>query len=85
MWKELIARAETERTVLCKQLDGKAFFTAILCLYAAIHREMRDSDLPEQQQLTEEFREQSRHKQNPSEEQAKKIRNNHASTWTKGY
>jgi hypothetical protein len=40
--KELIARAETERAVLCRQMDGKALFTAMLRLYAAIHREMRD-------------------------------------------
>jgi hypothetical protein len=28
--KELVARAEAERTVLCKHLDGKALFTGIL-------------------------------------------------------
>jgi hypothetical protein len=38
LWKELINRAEAERTVLCTHLDGKALFTAILRLYAAIHR-----------------------------------------------
>jgi energy-converting hydrogenase A subunit M len=60
VWKELIARAEAERTVLCKHLDGKALFTATLHLYAAIHRDMRDSVLREQQELTEAFREQRR-------------------------
>jgi hypothetical protein len=40
VWKELVTKAESERTVLCKHLDGKALFTAILRLYAAIHREM---------------------------------------------
>jgi hypothetical protein len=45
VWKELIARAEAERAVLCKHLDGKALFTAIPRLYATIHREMRYSVL----------------------------------------
>jgi formamidopyrimidine-DNA glycosylase len=84
MWKELIARAEAERTVLCKHLDGKALFTAMLRLYAAIHREMRGSFRPEQQQ-TEEFRQQRRRKRNLSEEQAKKSKTKHADTWTEGF
>jgi hypothetical protein len=71
---ELISRAEAERTVLCKHLDGKAIFTAILSLYAAIHRDMRDSLLPEQKDSPEEFREQRRRKRNPSDEQAKKSK-----------
>jgi hypothetical protein len=62
VWKELIARAEAERAVLCKHLDGNALFTAMLRLYTAIHREMRDSVLPAQQQSTEEFHEQRRRK-----------------------
>jgi hypothetical protein len=37
---------ENEKSVLCNQLDGKAFFTGMLRLYAAIHREMEDSLLP---------------------------------------
>jgi hypothetical protein len=74
MWKELIATAEAERTVLCKHLDSKALFTAMLRLYAAIHREMCDSVLPEQKELTEEFREQRRCKRTPSEEPAKKSK-----------
>jgi hypothetical protein len=64
MWKELIARAEAERAVLCKHLDGKALFTAILRLYAAIHRVMHDFVLPAQQQSTEEFSDQRRRKRN---------------------
>jgi hypothetical protein len=36
-------KSEAERTVLCKHLDVKAFFTAILRLYSPIHREMRES------------------------------------------
>jgi hypothetical protein len=62
--------------VLCKHLDGKALFTAMLRLYAALHRELRDSILPAQQKSTEEFREQRRRKRNPSDEQAKKSKTN---------
>jgi hypothetical protein len=71
VWKELIARTEAERAVLCKHLDGKALFTAMLRLYAALHREMRDFVLPAQQKSTDEFREQRKRKRNPSKEQAK--------------
>jgi hypothetical protein len=70
VWKEMTARAEAERTVLCKHLDGKALFTGMLHLYAAIHREMHDSLQPEQEESTEEFREQRRQKRNPSDEDA---------------
>jgi hypothetical protein len=69
--KELIARAVAERTMLCKHLDGKGLFTAMLRLYAAIHREMRDSVLPEQEESTEEIRKQRSRKRNLSEEEAK--------------
>jgi hypothetical protein len=48
VWKELITRAENERAVLCKHLGGKALFTAMLRLYAALHRELRYSLLPVQ-------------------------------------
>jgi hypothetical protein len=54
-WKALIARAQAERTVLCKHLDGKALFTAILRLYAAIHRETRNSLLPEKKEHLSSF------------------------------
>jgi hypothetical protein len=43
----------------------------MLRLYAAIHREMRDSVLPAKQQPTEVFREQRRRKRNPSDDQVK--------------
>jgi hypothetical protein len=43
VWNKLIMKSEAERRVLCKPLDGKALFTAMLHLYAAIHREMRES------------------------------------------
>jgi hypothetical protein len=36
-------KAKVERGVLCKHLDGKPLFTAVLCRYALMHREMRDS------------------------------------------
>jgi hypothetical protein len=68
LWKELVARAEAERAVLCKHLDGKALFTAMLRLYAATHREMRDSVVPANQQPNEEFREQRRRRRIPSDE-----------------
>jgi hypothetical protein len=57
--------------VLCKHLEGKALFTAMLRLYAATHKELRDSlqPEPEQEEPTEEFREKRRRKQNPSYEQ----------------
>jgi hypothetical protein len=74
VWKELVARAETERAVLWKHLDGKALFKAMLRLYAALHWEMRDSILPAQQKSTEEFREQRRRKRNASDDQAKKSK-----------
>jgi hypothetical protein len=40
VWKQLIIRAEEEKSVLCKHLDGKALFTGILRPYASMHREM---------------------------------------------
>jgi hypothetical protein len=46
-WKRLVDKAENEKNVVCKHLDGKALFTGIMRLYAAIHRELEDSLLPE--------------------------------------
>jgi TRAP-type C4-dicarboxylate transport system substrate-binding protein len=74
VWEDLIAKAEAEKVVLCKHLRGKALFTAMLRLYAALHRELRDTILPAPQKSSEEFREQRRHKRNPSDDQAKKSR-----------
>jgi hypothetical protein len=59
-WKEIITRAEAERAMLCKHLEGKVLFTGMLRLHTATHREMRDSLQPEEP--TEEFREQRRYK-----------------------
>jgi hypothetical protein len=70
-WKEITTRAEAERAVLCKHLEGKALFAAILRLYATTHKELCGSLLPvqEQEEPNEEFREQRRRKRNPSDEQ----------------
>jgi hypothetical protein len=46
-WKRLVDKAENEKSVLCKHLDGKVLFTGMLQPYAEIHREMEDSLLPE--------------------------------------
>jgi hypothetical protein len=73
VWQELLSKAEGERAVLCKHLDGNALLLAILRMYAAIHRELRDSLVTEEQQ-TEEFREQRRRKRNPSEDESKKSK-----------
>jgi hypothetical protein len=43
VWKQLADTNEAERVILCKHLDGKALFTAILRLYALTHREMKRS------------------------------------------
>jgi hypothetical protein len=74
VWKELITRAKAERAVLCKHLYGWVLFKGMLLLYAALHRELRDSVLPAEQKSTEEFREQRRCKRNPSDEKAKKSK-----------
>jgi hypothetical protein len=46
-WKCLVDKAENEKNILCKHLDGKALFTRMMRPYAAIHRELEDSLLPE--------------------------------------
>jgi hypothetical protein len=46
-WKRLIDKAENEKNVLCKHLDGKALFTGMLRLHAATHKELTESLLPE--------------------------------------
>jgi hypothetical protein len=70
--------AEAERVVLCKHLDGKALFTAILRHYAATHREMMRSFLNTTEgysaQGNEEFREQKRSKRIPSDEKTQKSK-----------
>jgi hypothetical protein len=50
VWQEILTKAEAERAVLWKYLDGKA-------LFLAIHRELRASLLTEEQpQQPDEFR-----------------------------
>jgi hypothetical protein len=39
-WRYLADRAEAERSVVHKLLDGKALFTGLMQLYAGIYREM---------------------------------------------
>jgi hypothetical protein len=69
IWREIITRAEAERAVLCKHLEGKALYSALLRLYATTHKELRDSLQPELEEPFKEFREQRRRKRNPSEGQ----------------
>jgi hypothetical protein len=54
MWKQLVNKAEYEKSIFFKYLDGKTLFMGMLQLYAAIHREMEDSLLPECAQGKEE-------------------------------
>jgi hypothetical protein len=78
VWKQLADRVEAERGVPCKHLDGKALFTAILRLYAATHKEMKDSllNITEGDPIErhEEFCEQERRKRIPSDEHVKKSK-----------
>jgi hypothetical protein len=67
VWKDLVIKAEAERSVLCKHLSGKALFTGMLHMYAATHNEMNKSLQPEAAELPMDFREQKRHKHNPSD------------------
>jgi hypothetical protein len=72
-WKELTTKAETEKVVLCKHLEGNALITAILRLYAATHREKVETLLQEVEDASEtkeEFHEQRRRKRNSSDGQA---------------
>jgi hypothetical protein len=45
-WKQLTNRAETDRHILCKFLDGQALFTGLFDMYATTYREMRGSLQP---------------------------------------
>jgi hypothetical protein len=53
-WKRQVDKAENEKNVPCKHLDGKALFTGMMRLYAAIHRELEDSLQPECAKASEE-------------------------------
>jgi hypothetical protein len=52
--------AESEKNVLYKYLEGKALFTGMLRLYAAIQREMTYNLQPEGKQAKEQVVHQSR-------------------------
>jgi hypothetical protein len=65
-----MAKAKAGRRVLCKHLDGKPLFTAMLHLYAVILRELRESFLPEQH--LRNFASRGDASETPSEEQVKK-------------
>jgi hypothetical protein len=41
-WNRLVDKADSEKSVLCKHLDGKVLFTGMLRLYIATHREMEE-------------------------------------------
>jgi hypothetical protein len=62
VWKQ-----PTERC--CAHLDGKALFAGALRLHAAVHREMHETKQQEESDSKDDFREQSRRKRNPSDEQ----------------
>jgi hypothetical protein len=52
--KRPVEKTENEKNVVYKHLDGKALFTGLLRFYAAIHREMENSLLPDCAQGKEE-------------------------------
>jgi hypothetical protein len=72
MIEHSVARTDRERAVLGKHLEANAQFTGMLRLYAATHRDLRNSlkrdEEEQQQEPPEEFREQRRRKRNPSDE-----------------
>jgi hypothetical protein len=79
IWKELADEAETERSVLCKHLDGKALIIGLMRLYAAIHREMVETvqaDHSDKQEVDEHewFKQQRRRKRSSSDEEQKQIK-----------
>jgi hypothetical protein len=46
-WKRLVDKAENEKNFLCKHMYEKDLFTGMMRLYGVIHRELKDSLLPE--------------------------------------
>jgi hypothetical protein len=73
VWKRLTAQAESERTVLCKHLDGKPMLTAMRRLHAATFREMAETAVQGAAQPSVEYREQRRRKRIPSDDQAQAL------------
>jgi hypothetical protein len=45
MWKQIRAKSKYGRTTLCKDLEGKALFTAMLRPYVTTHYKMTDDGL----------------------------------------
>jgi hypothetical protein len=46
-------RVDAQRSILCKQLDGKVLFTGMLHLYAVIHQQMMNTVQPERKKVEE--------------------------------
>jgi hypothetical protein len=63
---------------------SKALFTGVLRLYAAIHRELRNSVQPEDAERDAEFLEQRRRKWNPSSDQVQAKKSNTGNTANPG-
>jgi hypothetical protein len=58
VWTGIVTRAEAERAVLCKHLEGKTFFAGMIRLHAATHAELMSSLKTEEEETSEEFCEQ---------------------------
>jgi hypothetical protein len=67
-WKAIITKAEAERAVFCKHLEGKALYAGLIRLYAATHAELSGTLRTEEEESPGEFREQRRRKRNPPDE-----------------
>jgi hypothetical protein len=67
-WKAIITKAESERAVFCKHLEGKALFAGVTHLYAATHAELSSTLKTEEEESPGEFHEQRRRKRNTSDE-----------------
>jgi hypothetical protein len=53
-WKQLSDRAEADRHILCKFLDGQALFVILFHTYAVTYKEMRDSLQPSRKESGQE-------------------------------
>jgi hypothetical protein len=68
-WKQLVDRAEAERHILRKFLDGQALITGLFRLYAVIHKEMTGQVSTDQQGIGTAKCLPSRSKYTPKERQ----------------
>jgi hypothetical protein len=80
VWKHLTDKAEDDREVMSSCLDGKALFTGVLWLYAAVHTEMHETIQHDETASKDEFREQRRLQRNPSDE---KTQVKHMLIWSR--